>query len=42
MAESSEKYYYLPAIVEVCGIQGEEEGREDSSLWGPGVADHTQ
>ena len=29
----------LYAITEVCVIQGEEEGREDSSLWSHGVAD---
>jgi len=29
----------LCAIVEVCGLRGEEEERVDSSLWGPSVAD---
>ena len=31
----------LSAIAEVRGVEGEEEGREDSPLRGPGVADHS-
>ena len=30
----------LCLVAEVCGVKGEEERREDSPLWGPGVADH--
>ena len=32
----------LCLVAEVCGIKGEEERREDSPLWGTGVASDTQ
>ena len=27
-------------VCEVCSVEGENEGSQDGSLWGPGAADH--
>ena len=40
-AESSENFWrWLCLVAEFRGVKGEEERREDSPLWGPGVAHH--